>query len=177
MQEYRLTSNDNKAAIAFSVAFPERNRPVGGLLVRILEECEYHDTSKANAVVKGLDWQGDGNCAAIAEGAEVMEVIAVLEGSEKNLRGGNGIKANPVKGDSLLHMKSSKDGVEFTITKKFTKTVDPEKPKKGKKGEKVEDAKPKLVTFEVKRTYTISKWEAQAIAQALRSSIQFIVFG
>lgn len=174
MQEYRLTSNDNKAAIAFSVAFPERNRPVGGLLVRILEECEYHDTSKANALVKGLNWQGDGNCAAIAEGAEVMEVIAVLEGADKNLRGGNGIKANPVKGDSLLQMKSVKDGVEFTVTKKVTQTVTPEKPKKGKKAE---DAKPKLVTVEVKRTYSISKWEAQAIAQALRSSMQFIVFG
>lgn len=174
MQEYRLTSNDNKAAIAFSVAFPERNRPVGGLLVRILEECEYHDTSKANAFVKGLNWQGDGNCAAIAEGAEVMEVIAVLEGADKNLRGGNGIKANPVKGDSLLQMKSVKDGVEFTVTKKVTQTVTPEKPKNGKKAE---DAKPKLVTVEVKRTYSISKWEAQAIAQALRSSMQFIVFG
>lgn len=174
MQEYRLTSNDNKAAIAFSVAFPERNRPVGGLLVRILEECEYHDTSKANALVKGLNWQGDGNCAAIAEGAEVMEVISVLEGADKNLRGGNGIKANPVKGDSLLQMKSVKDGVEFTVTKKVTQTVTPEKPKKGKKAE---DAKPKLVTVEVKRTYSISKWEAQAIAQALRSSMQFIVFG
>lgn len=174
MQEYRLTSNDNKAAIAFSVAFPERNRPVGGLLVRILEECEYHDTSKANALVKGLNWQGDGNCAAIAEGAEVMEVIAVLEGADKNLRGGNGIKANPVKGDSLLQMKSVKDGVEFTVIKKVTQTVTPEKPKKGKNSE---DAKPKLVTVEVKRTYSISKWEAQAIAQALRSSMQFIVFG
>ena len=182
MQEYRITANDNKSAIGILPQLAD-NHKAGGLQIRILKEKKYFGKGKSqNEELFGIDWNGDLDCASLVIGADIMEVVEVLRGRAKSLRGNKGIDMNPAIANANTKLSSEKDGsVKFFVTRIIAREVPPSEEEmkaykaavKAAKGKAKGDAnnpeppKAKRETVTFSGAFTLTKYQAEAVAASL----------